>query len=43
MIFCLSNGLFVQNAPAQVLEMERKKKADTEQKMQVIEEQLKSL
>jgi valyl-tRNA synthetase len=37
----LSNEKFVQNARAEVLELERKKKADAEEKIKVIEETLK--
>jgi valyl-tRNA synthetase len=39
----LSNEKFVNSAPAQVIEMERKKKADAEMKIQALEERLKSL
>ena len=38
----LSNKRFVSNAPAQVVEKEKQKKADTEAKIRVIEEQLKA-
>jgi len=37
----LDNVRFVQNAPEAVLELERKKKADTELKIQSLEERLK--
>ena len=36
----LSNERFVSSAPAQVVEMERKKKADAEAKIKAIEESL---
>ncbi len=39
----LNNGKFVQNAKAEVIELERKKKADAETKIRVIEESLSSL
>ncbi|MEO6455789.1 MAG: valine--tRNA ligase [Ginsengibacter sp.] len=39
----LNNGKFVQNAKAAVIELEKKKKADTETKIRVIEESLSSL
>jgi valyl-tRNA synthetase len=39
----LSNERFVQNAPAAVLELEMKKKADTESKIKSLEEALKGL
>ena len=39
----LSNARFVDNAPAKVVEMERRKAADAEQKLKVIEEQIESL
>ncbi len=39
----LSNERFVNNAPAKVVEMEKKKQADAEAKIKVIEEQLKAL
>jgi valyl-tRNA synthetase len=39
----LNNEKFVQNAKADVIELERKKKADAEIKIQVIEESLSSL
>jgi len=39
----LSNEKFVSGAPPQVLEAERKKKADAESKISVLEENLKSL
>ncbi|MGN6246749.1 MAG: class I tRNA ligase family protein, partial [Ginsengibacter sp.] len=39
----LSNDKFVQNARAEVIELERKKKADAEQKIKVIEQTLASL
>jgi len=39
----LENEKFVSSAPPQVVEMERKKKADAEAKIQVIENQIKSL
>ncbi len=38
----LENERFVQNAPASVLELERKKKSDTESKIKSLEEALKS-
>ncbi|MDP4204757.1 MAG: valine--tRNA ligase, partial [Bacteroidota bacterium] len=38
----LSNERFVQNAPAQVVEVENKKKADAEAKIKVLEERIKS-
>jgi valyl-tRNA synthetase len=39
----LENERFVQNAPAKVLELERKKKADTEAKIKSLEERIKEL
>jgi len=39
----LSNERFVNGAPAAVVEKERKKKADTEAKIAVIEQQLAGL
>ncbi len=39
----LSNERFVNNAPEKVVALERKKQADTEAKIKLIEEQLKSL
>jgi len=39
----LSNARFVDNAPAKVVEMERKKAADAEQKIAVLEEQIAAL
>ena len=39
----LNNEKFVQNAKAEVIELERKKKADAETKIRVIEESLSSL
>jgi valyl-tRNA synthetase len=39
----LDNERFVQNAPASVLELERKKKADTELKIKSLEESLEDL
>ena len=39
----LDNERFVNNAPEQVLELERKKKADTELKIKSLEERLKEL
>jgi valyl-tRNA synthetase len=39
----LSNARFVDNAPAKVVEMERRKAADAEQKIGVLEEQIASL
>jgi valyl-tRNA synthetase len=39
----LSNERFVNNAPEKVVETERKKQADAEGKIKVIEEQLASL
>jgi valyl-tRNA synthetase len=39
----LDNDRFVQNAPLAVLELERKKKADTELKIKSLEESMKSL
>ncbi len=39
----LANGRFVANAPAQVVELERKKLADTESKISAIKETLASL
>jgi valyl-tRNA synthetase len=39
----LSNERFVQNAKAEVVDAERKKKADAEQKIQALEESLKAI
>jgi len=39
----LSNERFVQNAKAEVVDVERKKKADAEDKIRAIEESLRSL
>jgi valyl-tRNA synthetase len=39
----LSNERFVQNAPPAVIELERKKKSDTELKIKSLEEALKGL
>jgi valyl-tRNA synthetase len=39
----LENERFVQNAPSDVLELERKKKSDTEMKIKSLEERLKEL
>ena len=39
----LSNERFVNSAPAQVVDLEKKKQSDAEQKIAVIEEQLKKL
>ncbi|MFY0053350.1 hypothetical protein ABTQ00_18970, partial [Acinetobacter baumannii] len=39
----LSNEKFVQNAKPEVIALERKKQADAEARIQVIEEGLKSL
>jgi valyl-tRNA synthetase len=39
----LSNERFVNNAPAAVLEIERKKQSDSLAKIQMMEEQLKAL
>jgi valyl-tRNA synthetase len=39
----LSNERFVNNAPAKVVDMERKKAADAEQKIKVLEEQIAGL
>ena len=39
----LSNERFVQNAKPEVIEIERKKKADAEAKIKAIEESLQSL
>ncbi len=39
----LSNERFVNNAPAKVVDMERKKAADAEQKIRIIKEQIKKL
>jgi valyl-tRNA synthetase len=39
----LENEKFVSNAPADVLELERKKKSDAESKIKSLEEALKSL
>ncbi|MFP4288246.1 MAG: class I tRNA ligase family protein, partial [Bacteroidales bacterium] len=39
----LSNEKFVNNAPAKVVEMEKKKQTDAENKIKVLEDQIKSL
>jgi len=39
----LENERFVQNAPANVVEMERKKKADAEAKIKALKESLEAL
>ena len=39
----LDNERFVQNAPANVLELERKKKSDAESKIKSLEERMKEL
>lgn len=39
----LANSRFVDNAPAQVVDLERRKKEDATQKIEVLEEKLKSL
>jgi len=39
----LDNERFVQNAPANVLELERRKKSDTELKIRSLEERKKEL
>jgi len=39
----LDNERFVKNAPADVLELERKKKSDAESKIKSLQESLKSL
>jgi len=39
----LENERFVKNAPASVLELERKKKSDAESKIKSLEETIKSL
>jgi valyl-tRNA synthetase len=39
----LENERFVQNAPATVLELERKKKSDAESKIKSLEERIKEL
>jgi len=39
----LDNVSFVRNAPAAVIELERKKKADTESKIKSLKETLKGL
>jgi len=39
----LSNERFMQNAKAEVIESERKKKIDAEQKIKAIKEQLQTL
>ena len=36
----LGNERFVNNAPAKVVEMENKKKSDTEEKIRILEEQI---
>ncbi|MCI5056243.1 MAG: class I tRNA ligase family protein, partial [Flavobacteriales bacterium] len=39
----LNNERFVQNAPEQVINLEKKKKADAEEKIKILEEQLHSM
>ena len=39
----LSNERFVNNAPQQVVDIERKKQADAEEKIRIIKEQLAKL
>ena len=39
----LDNEMFVQNAPAKVLDLERKKKSDAESKIKSMEERIKEL
>ena len=39
----LANEKFVNNAPAQVIDGEKKKKADAEEKIQLLEQQLAAL
>lgn len=39
----LSNTQFVNNAPAKVVDIERKKQADAEEKLLLLEEKLKNL
>ena len=39
----LGNERFVNSAPAQVVELEQKKKADAEEKLKVLEERLQLL
>ena len=39
----LSNASFVNNAPQKVVDMERKKQADAEEKIRIIKEQLAKL
>jgi valyl-tRNA synthetase len=39
----LSNERFVNNAPANVVEMEKRKQADAEAKIKVIEERISSM
>jgi len=39
----LDNDRFVQNAPASVLELERKKKSDAESKIKSLEDRLREL
>ena len=39
----LSNERFVSNAPEKVIEIERKKQADAESKIKIIQEQIESL
>ena len=39
----LENERFVSNAPAQVVEMEKKKQSDAEAKIKTLEESLKNL
>ncbi|HRH55183.1 MAG TPA: hypothetical protein PLN38_17760, partial [Chitinophagales bacterium] len=39
----LSNEKFVASAPAQVVEMEKKKRADAEEKIKMLEASLKNL
>ena len=39
----LSNASFVNNAPQKVVDIERKKQADAEEKIRIIKEQLSKL
>jgi valyl-tRNA synthetase len=39
----LNNERFVQNAPANVVDLEKKKKEDAEQKIKTLEERINSL
>ena len=39
----LDNERFVKNAPASVIDLERKKKSDTESKIKSLEERVKEL